>query len=287
MKTINLVCKVGSTALLNKDKTDIDVSVLKNICTNLTSSDILVSSGAVELGKIDYAKHNNISLDMLGNLGMIRKNKLAARGQVILMNKYRQYFDKHMGIEQLLVEHRHFNNLESRRSLQDFFLGSALDNTITIVNYNDAVDKEELRKIEIAEFKAENGEAVELVDNDETAVAVAKLVGAKTLLILTQLDGIYRDINDKSSLIREICGFTIEETVGKIRECQGYCNGVSRAGANGAGAKLDYVTDAIRNGIEVFIASSHSDIKDILNGHAKSTRIAVGNSYKIKDKRGN
>ena len=47
---------------------------------------------------------------------------------------------------------------------------------------------------------------MECVDNDETAAVVTMLVKAKTLIILTSVDGIYKDYEDKSTLIREIYG---------------------------------------------------------------------------------
>lgn len=265
-----MVCKVGSTALLNQNKTDVDEEVFKNICSNLTTNDILVSSGAVELGKIDFAKHKDVTAETLKSL---KKSKLAARGQPILMDMYRKHFGGRIGVEQLLVEHGHFNDQKKREKIrEDLMLGHQY-NSITVVNYNDAVDYSELRKMEIGELIIKNGSAFDGTDNDETAVSIAKLVGGEKLLILSQLDGIYKDINNKDSLIREICGKTTEETIDKIMECQNYCNGASREGANGAGAKLKYVIDAVRSGMEVFIASSRSDIKEVLSGKAKSTRI--------------
>jgi glutamate 5-kinase len=113
------------------------------------------------------------------------------------------------------------------------------------------------------------------VDNDETASQIACLVKAETLLILTSSLGIYKDSKDPSTLIEEISGKDVYEVLDNITECENYCNGASRAGANGARAKLEYVKDAVKQGTKVVIASAQYSIKDILSGKAKATRIGV------------
>ena len=65
------------------------------------------------------------------------------------------------------------------------------------------------------------------------------------------------------------------EVIDNITECENYCNGASRAGANGAKAKLEYVKDAVKQGTSVIIASANYSIKDLLSGKAKATRIGV------------
>jgi len=271
-KYINLVCKVGSTALLDKEKTNLDDWVFENLARHLNPNDILVTSGAVELGII--AVRNNQD-----DLSRYTNSRLAGIGQHLLMSKYQE---KLTGLKrgllatQILVEHNHFNDKAKSESLKEFFLDGTELKQLSIVNYNDTVDDKEIRKFEIERFKAQNGYAVEGVDNDETAVSIAKLVKAKKLLLLTELDGVFKDIHDKDTLIREISGKTAAETITKIKECKIYCYGASRKGANGAGAKLDHAAQAIKNGMkEVFIASSHSDIADVLAGKAQSTRITV------------
>ena len=58
---------------------------------------------------------------------------------------------------------------------------------VPIINYNDPVSDEEVRKMELASRRAEGEDVVECVDNDETAEVVAKLVGAKHLILLTSM----------------------------------------------------------------------------------------------------
>ena len=124
-------------------------------------------------------------------------------------------------------------------------------------------------------MKSKGEKVVELVDNDETAAQVACLVKAKLLVILTNLDGIYRDINDKNSLITEISGKNIYEVLAGIDDAEKNCVGASRAGANGAKAKLEYIKPCVQNGTKVIIASSRFDMEDIIAGSVPCTTISV------------
>ena len=129
--------------------------------------------------------------------------------------------------------------------------------------------------MEIQSLKSKKNKVVECVDNDETASQIACLVKAKTLLILTSADGIYKDSKNPDTLIDEISGKDVYEVLDNITECENYCNGASRVGANGARAKLEYVKDAVKIGTKVIIASAKYSIKDILSGKARATRIGI------------
>lgn len=274
-KRINLVCKIGSTALLNKDQKEIDIDVFNNLSRNLNANDILITSGALELGKIEYAKMTGKKIEELKLLSDIQKAKMCSIGQVILMETYKKFFANYgLGVEQLIIEHEHYNNEQKREQIRKFLSEEGFEKFISIINYNDAVDSKEIRKYEIEKYHSEKGFAVDLTDNDETAIEVSKQLKTKKLLILSQLDGIYKDINDRNSLIEEIRGATAEETITKLKELKKFCYGASREDSNGAKSKIDYIADAIRNGVsEVYLASSHSDISKIISGKAKQTRI--------------
>ena len=59
-KSIQLVCKIGSMALINKEYNDIDYNIISRLSRELKPGYILVTSGAVETGKLDYIKRNGI-----------------------------------------------------------------------------------------------------------------------------------------------------------------------------------------------------------------------------------
>ena len=269
---IELVGKIGSMALIHKESNMLDYTLIARLSSELKPGYIWVTSGAAETGRLDYIKRNGKELK--GSIEDV-KTDYAAQGQSILMSTYRQYVDSKYSIRQILVEHQHFNEDEKREHLKATLLRCKEQNAIPIINYNDAVSTEESRRFEIQSLKSKNKKVVECVDNDETATQIACLVKAKNLLILTSADGIYKDSKDPSTLIEEISGKDIYEVLENISACEDYCNGASRAGANGAKAKLEYVKEAVKIGTNVIIASAKYTIKDILSGKARATRIGV------------
>ena len=61
----------------------------------------------------------------------------------------------------------------------------------------------------------------------------------------------------------------------KVRELQKGCVGASRAGANGAGAKLEYALQSAKNGTTVIIGHARHRLSDLVNGRVPCTRIGV------------
>ncbi len=75
------------------------------------------------------------------------------------------------------------------------------------------------------------------INADDAACAIAKAVGAEKLAFLTDIEGLYRDINDKSSFISRLTASAAEELI--------------REGCIGGGMlpKLNNCTDAVKNGV--------------------------------------
>ncbi len=267
-----LVGKIGSMALINKQNNILDYTLIARLSSELRPGYVWVTSGATETGRLDYIKRNGTELS---GLPEDVKTDYSAQGQAILMSTYRQYIDSRYSVRQVLVEHQHFNDEQKREHLRTLLLRCKEQNAIPIINYNDTVSTEETRRFEIQSLKNKAEKVVECVDNDETASQIACLVKAQTLLIYTSADGIYRDNTDPSTLISEISGSTVYEVLDNINECENYCKGASRVGANGARAKLEYVKDAVKNGTKVIIASAKYTIKDLLSGDAPATRIFI------------
>ena len=269
---VELVGKIGSMALIDKQSNILNYTLIARLSNELRPGYIWVTSGATEIGRLDYIKRNGKELD--GSKEDI-KTDYSAQGQSILMANYRQFVDSKYSLRQVLVEHQHFNDEQKREHLKAMLLRCKGQNAIPIINYNDAISTEESRRFEIQSLKTHQSHVVECVDNDETASQIACLVKAEKLLILTSADGIYRDSNNPDTLIEEISGKDVYEVLDNITECENYCNGASRAGANGARAKLEYIKDAVKIGTTVYIASAKYSINDILSGKAKSTKIGV------------
>ncbi len=75
------------------------------------------------------------------------------------------------------------------------------------------------------------------INADDAACAIAKAVGAEKLAFLTDIEGLYRDINDKDSFISRLTASEADELIGE--------------GCIGGGMlpKLNNCTDAVKNGV--------------------------------------
>ncbi len=75
------------------------------------------------------------------------------------------------------------------------------------------------------------------INADDAACAIAKAVGADKLVFLTDIEGLYRDINDKSTLISRLTASQAESLISE--------------GVIGGGMlpKLTNCTSAVRNGV--------------------------------------
>ena len=75
------------------------------------------------------------------------------------------------------------------------------------------------------------------INADDAACAIAKAVGAEKLAFLTDIEGLYRDINDKDSFISRISATQAEELI--------------NSGCIGGGMlpKLNNCTDAVKEGV--------------------------------------
>ena len=266
-----LVGKIGSMALIDRKDNMIDYTRVARLSRELRPGYIWVSSGAVEIGRLDYLSRHGEELT-----GEHAKTDYAAQGQAILMQTYRQYVDPRFSVRQVLVEHQHFNDEQKSEHLRKLLLRCKQQNAVPIINYNDAVSNEENRRLEISSLMHEKERVYECVDNDETASRIACLVHAERLLILTGTDGIYTDPENPDTLVPLISGKNDLELLENIEEHKRYCKGASRAGANGAKAKLEYIKDAAIQGTTVYIANAKYAVSDVLAEKVPCTKIGIG-----------
>lgn len=75
------------------------------------------------------------------------------------------------------------------------------------------------------------------INADDAACAIAKAVGAEKLAFLTDIEGLYKDINDKNSFISRLTASQADELI------SGGCIG------GGMLPKLNNCTDAVKNGV--------------------------------------
>ena len=267
-----LVGKIGSMALIRREDNDIDYNIFSKLGSELRPGYIWVSSGATEIGRLDYMKRSGHELS-----GTDDENKTdyASQGQSILMENYRRFIAPEYSVRQVLLEHQHFNNDKKRAQIKALLLRARDQGAVPIINYNDAVSTRENLNYELSTLRQKGEHVVECVDNDETAAVVACHVKARTLLIMTSALGIYRNPADPSTLIEEISGADINEVLQNICLAQQHCIGASRRGANGAGAKLEYIKQPVMQGTQVIIGSAKYRISELLSGNAPRTVIGV------------
>jgi len=269
---IEIVGKIGSMAMIRKEENDIDYNIISRVASELEPGMVFVTSGAAEIGRVDFMKRTG--RELVGDRQQVKMD-YCAQGQIILMENYRMFTRPEYSIRQLLVEHQHFNDEAKRENIRRLLMRAAEQNAIPIVNYNDPVSDEEIRKMELNSLKQEHEHVVECVDNDETAAVICELVGAKYLVILSSTEGIYRDASDPATLVTDVLADTPEALVEKIRTLQQSCEGASRAGANGARAKLEFAIRPALKGATVIIGHARHGINALLSKKVPHTRIGV------------
>ena len=185
-----IVIKIGSSLLVD-DKKRIRMKWLRSFAKDikeLRSKDkkiIIVSSGAIALGckKMNYNKIN-LKLD--------KSQAVASIGQIELMNLFSQIFSKFkLDISQILLtlddtEERR-RSINAKRTLENLFE----INYIPIVNENDTIATSEIK----------------FGDNDRLASRVAQITNADTLILLSDVDGLFTKNPKKyknAALIKEV-----------------------------------------------------------------------------------
>ena len=130
---------------------------------------VIVSSGAIALGqKYLKIKKKNIKLDM--------SQAIAAVGQIHLASEFQNLFEKYkIKTGQILISpddtEQRRRALNVRRTFDNLFKLDA----IPVVNENDTTATAEIK----------------YGDNDRLAARVAQIIGADTLVILSDVDGLY------------------------------------------------------------------------------------------------
>jgi glutamate 5-kinase len=169
-----IVIKIGSSLLVDHKKKirkkwlssfAKDIKKLKSNNKKI----VIVSSGAIALGckKMNYNK-KNLKLD--------KSQAIASIGQIELMNLFSQTFSKHkLNISQILLtlddtEERR-RSINAKRTFENLF---QLD-YIPIVNENDTIATSEIK----------------YGDNDRLASRVAQITNADTLILLSDVDGLF------------------------------------------------------------------------------------------------
>ncbi len=239
-----IVVKVGSNVLTRKDgKLDVTrMSALVDQIAWLRQHDhevILVSSGAMASGR------GEIKVDHL--LDSVEQRQLfSAVGQVKLVGLYYDLFrefDIHIG--QVLTMKENFEPGEQYQNQQACMKVMLENDVLPIVNENDTVSVTELM----------------FTDNDELSGLIAQMMNAETLILLSNIDGIFTTHPDDpaAQLIREVApGRDLSEYIQPEK---------SAFGRGGMHSKYTTATKVSQAGIRVIIANGERDniLVDLVN----------------------
>ena len=168
-----IILKIGSSSLFSggefaEDRIYTLAKEIKNL-RDLGAEVCLITSGAIAIGMTKMGlskKPTEIS----------KKQALAAIGQMYLMEKYEQIFDK-VGVKpsQILLSHDDFGNLNRMKNLNNTLNALFSYGVLPIINENDALAVEEIK----------------VGDNDTLAAMIALNVSADLLVIISDVNGLY------------------------------------------------------------------------------------------------
>ena len=247
-----IVIKLGSNVLSTEDGVP-NREAIKNIVEQLIAliddgkRIVIVSSGAKICGVGAINKWHKVE-------DMNYKQALCAIGQVELMMAYKEFFaerDLHVG--QMLLTNSDFENSQRRLHIRNTMFTLIDEGVVPIVNENDTVSTEEFQ----------------IGDNDKLSALTASLWSADTLIMLSDIDGVFDKnpkINQDAKLLHEIDN--IDKLMAKIDT-----NGKSSFGTGGINTKIEAARRACQAGVSTILLNGKK--KDIItlamDGKAEGT----------------
>jgi len=235
-KAKRIVVKVGTTSLTD-ERSRLDSRKVGKLVEEVMKlrargkEIIIVSSGAIGagMGRLNL-KHRPEGVPSL--------QAVAAVGQGILMQVYSKYFgDYEQPVAQMLLTGEDFTDVKRYQNFKNTLATLLKCGVVPIVNENDSVEIEEIR----------------LGDNDTLSAHVAVGSGADLLIILSDVDGLYRNYSGKGKQKDLI------QTVRKItREVERHA-GKNFRGFGGMLTKIRAAKMVTRTGAPVVIANGEKE----------------------------
>ena len=231
-----IVIKIGSNVLTRQDgKLDVTrMSALVDQVAWLRKQDIeviLVSSGAVACGRRELTVDHTLA-------SVEQRQLFSAVGQVKLVGLYYDLFREfNIHVGQVLTMKENFQPGEQYRNQQACMTVMLENNVLPIVNENDTVSVTELM----------------FTDNDELSGLIAQMMKADSLILLSNIDGIYTGHPDDpaSELIQTVAPYT---DLSKYIQTE-----KSAFGRGGMHSKYHTASNVQAAGIHVIIANGTRD----------------------------
>lgn len=227
-----IIIKIGSSLIIDEENAVNDL-FLDEISKDILSLEkkgiktLIVSSGAIELGKIDLNKSKN-------KLNLSESQAASSIGQIKLINAWKIALKKFgLNAAQILITAEDTENrkrfLNARSTIEELIE----EKYIPVINENDTVATSEIK----------------YGDNDRLAARIAGMVSADCLIILSNVDGLFdtnpSDINAK--LIKNVK--IIDDKIISMAE------GANKLGRGGMITKLEAAKIATQSGCHMIISS--------------------------------
>jgi glutamate 5-kinase len=232
-----IAIKVGSNVITQSDGSLNDGRILRlvedvAILFKQGVEVVLITSGAVAAGRSEVAPSKKTNI-------VAAKQIWAAIGQVKLMSSYQFLFGKY-GIQagQLLATKESFRDRRHYLNMKNC-ISAMLDNSVLpIVNENDTISINELM----------------FTDNDELSGLISSMMDCDSLIILSNVDGVYNGLPGEkgTELIRNIDANS--EDIGQYISSE-----KSGFGRGGMLTKCSIAKKLASQGIDVFIANGTRD----------------------------
>lgn len=232
MSAMRIVVKVGSNVLTRPDGMPnvTNMSALVDQIAALHSAGheiVLVSSGAVACGRGAIVPQRQLD-------AVASRQLYSSIGQIRLINLYNQLFGAYgIAVGQVLTQKENFSSRTAYLNQRACMLTMLENKVIPIVNENDTVSLTELM----------------FTDNDELSGLIAAMMDADTLVILSNIDGIYTGAPDApgSTLIPYVgLGEDLSEHIVTTK---------SGFGRGGMGTKYGIARKLSEEGVKVIIAN--------------------------------
>ena len=246
-----VVIKLGSSLLTNS-RGGVNKSVLKNVVEdivwllNLQKEVIVVSSGAISLGRGRLNINHGLTLN--------ESQAVAASGQIELMTAWKNEFKKYKKhVAQILLSPSDIKNKKSSKNAMATLENLWNFNCVPIINENDTTSTDEIK----------------FGDNDILAAQIATLIKADHLILLSNVDGLYKEPpknNKNDDLVLEVKSITQ-----KIKDMGGTA---SKLGKGGMISKIKAAEICMKSKCSVIITSGlkENPIKSLINKKTKSTK---------------
>lgn len=264
MKKKRIIVKIGSSSLTNKngglclEKLQEHVEALARL-KELGHDVILISSGAVAAGFTDLGYTTR-------PVSIVGKQAAAAVGQGQLLHAYSQEFKKHEIVSaQLLLTKQNLLAKDLYQNATATLTELLKRNVLPIINENDSVSVDGLT----------------FGDNDMLSALVSGLVQAQMLIILTDVNGIYRDdprVNPEAGKYEFLS--EIPDELIKATSSEG-----SLVGTGGMKSKVEAAQTALALGARIFIGTGSGSDKlvQILEGNGDGTYIGDDPQATVKN----